>query len=174
MATWSPEILVTSFLQSRVRPYWTAPRSSVHSMTPSPFPRRSPTDLYKDFRNLWTDWLPSDAFSRLPEPSENKMWSWVPQDSKQRTTLLGKANSNLPFKEGQNRRCNEPSAYTEGLIPLLNTCTSVREETSWSQISTRPETKCDCAGEDQKQFNGPTDQRLLKVHPLDRDNWRLP
>jgi hypothetical protein len=43
--------------------------------------------------SLCTKW--SHMTGRLPEPSESKIWSWVPWDSEPRITVLARARSNL-------------------------------------------------------------------------------
>jgi hypothetical protein len=40
---------------------------------------------------------------------------------------------------------------------------SKTEQESWSWISMKPEAKNDCAGEDQQQFNRPTEERAASI-----------
>jgi hypothetical protein len=53
------------------------------------FSVRSVPRLYNG--NLWWDW----ELSRLPQPSECEIWSWVPGDLEPRITVFGRASSNL-------------------------------------------------------------------------------
>jgi hypothetical protein len=49
------------------------------------------------------------------------------------------------------QRKTDPS-FVEEVAPFGNTYMSRREHKSWSQISTRPEAKSDCAGEASSNF----------------------
>lgn len=71
--------------------------------------------------------------------------------------------------------CNKRGAYTGRSTPLpfdemetvdLNTNMSRKERKSLSWISKRPEARSDCAGEDQLQYNRPTDRTMCQQDPL--------
>jgi hypothetical protein len=59
---------------------------------------------------------------------------------------------------------DRPPPLGEEELPLLNTHSSRREQNPCSYISTAPEVKCDCAAEDQGQFNRQTDESLKYIY----------
>jgi hypothetical protein len=46
-----------------------------------------------------SNYHPTKVIWRLPEPSDSKIWSWVPWDSEPRITVLARASSNLAFSQ---------------------------------------------------------------------------
>jgi hypothetical protein len=111
---------------------------------------------------------------RLPKPSDNSIWSWVPWDSEPWIALLARPSKKLlDWKLARvsadirvlKLLCNKCSAYRKTdtslvkvEVQILYRYMSRTEQKSWSWISTKPKEKNDCAGEDQQQFNQPTEE----------------
>jgi hypothetical protein len=102
-------------------------------------------------------------FWRIPEPSESKIWSWVPWDSDSRMTVLEKASRNLPAKDEKKTDSATNVAPTQR--DRLNTYMSRREQKSWSQISTIHEAKNDCAGDTSNNLAGRPADLLTRWEP---------
>jgi hypothetical protein len=77
------------------------------------------------------------------------------QDKRDKEGQLMSARSSHPQEKGSDSHTPSP---VEEEAPLLNTYTSRREQKSWSWIPSRLNTKNSFAGEDQQQFNRPTDR----------------